>query len=108
MNSHNENSLVARLNTRRISHGLGMSIVVLMFMSTVCSAQKAELLAQSGHGDVVNSVVFSPDGRLLATGSNDTTVKLWEVATGRELLTLSHAKSVKSIAFSPDSRMLAS
>jgi WD40 repeat protein len=37
----------------------------------------------------VNSVAFSPDGRLLASGSDDSTIKLWEVATGREVRTLS-------------------
>ncbi len=56
----------------------------------------------------VNSVAFSPDGKRLATGSYDSTVKLWDAATGQELLTLKgHASDVWSVAFSPDGKRLA-
>jgi WD40 repeat protein len=41
-----------------------------------------------GHTKTVRSVAFSPDGRLLASGSDDGTVKLWEVATGSLVRTL--------------------
>ena len=61
----------------------------------------------AGHTDSVCSVAFSPDGRTLASGSVDNTIKLWEVATGREVRTLAgDTKSVQCVAFSPDGRFL--
>jgi WD40 repeat protein len=62
----------------------------------------------TGHLDWVRSVAFSPDGRTLASGSFDTTIKLWDVTTRREIATLKgHSWSVKSVAFSPDGKTLA-
>ncbi len=62
-----------------------------------------------GHADSVLSVSYSPDGRTLASGSDDGTVKLWDVASGAEKVTLKgHALSVWSVSFSPDGRTLAS
>ena len=52
---------------------------------------------------------FSPDGKRLASGSADKTVKVWEVQTGQEALTLKgHTSGVWSVCFSPDGKRLAS
>ena len=58
---------------------------------------------------VVSSVVFSPDGTILASGGWDRTVRLWDVASGQEKASLRrHADNVTSVAFSPDGATLAS
>jgi len=72
-------------------------------------AQQPELVVQAGHSYDINSVAFSADGQTLANGTWDKTVKLWDVATGRELRTLSgHSSLVNSVAFSADGKTLAS
>ncbi len=61
-----------------------------------------------GHTAVVNRVRFSPDGRLLATVSDDRSVRLWDVATGAVRVLEGHADEVWAVAFSPDGKLLAS
>ncbi|MEH1919070.1 protein kinase domain-containing protein [Nostoc sp.] len=61
-----------------------------------------------GHSNSVYCVAYSPDGKTLATGSHDKTIKLWDVGTGREIYTLhGHFDSVYCVAYSPDGKTLA-
>src|SRR5262245_33530969 len=62
-----------------------------------------------GHTGLVYSVAFSHDGKTLASGSFDKTVKLWDAASGKVLHTLKgHENQVFGVAFNNDSTMLAS
>jgi WD40 repeat protein/serine/threonine protein kinase len=61
------------------------------------------------HRDTVRSLCFSPSGRLLASASEDQTVKLWKVGDSEEPITLvGHSARVNCVAFSPDESLLAS
>jgi WD40 repeat protein len=63
----------------------------------------------TGHKDLVYALAFSPDGKTVASSGYDRTIKLFEVATGREIMTLrDHSDTVYGLATSPDGKMLAS
>lgn len=65
-----------------------------------------------GHDDTVDAVSISPDGKVIATGSFDKTIKLWDAATAKEIRTYGgkqgHQGQVLSVAFSPKGDQLAS
>jgi WD40 repeat protein len=87
-----------------------LSATVLIALAALSGlAQKPELVVQTGHVLPVNSVAFSSAGKTLASGSFDGTIKLWDVATGRELRTLAgHLILVEAVAFTPNGEILAS
>ena len=90
-----------------LAAGSGDDIVILWEVET---RKKAATL--DGHVDGVDSVAFSPDGKILASTCRGTRVgditlvKLWEVETGEELMTIESIQDVSAPAFSPDGKLL--
>ncbi len=81
--------------------------VELTLVNTVNNVAAPNTLG--GHANSVNGVSFSPDGNMLASASDDNTVKLWNSETGKEINTLTgHTDVVWGVSFSPDGNMLAS
>lgn len=88
---------------------LGLSVFCGTLGMAPCRSQGAvEVVPQIGHGDFTYRAVYSPNGRLIASGSNDGTVKIWDASTGTLLRTLrGRRKGISSIAFLHDgSRVL--
>ena len=76
---------------------------------TASNADQIKRLYTLWHTNAVDAVAFSPDGKLLASGSRDATVGLWRVEDGTLLRTLEgHMSLVNTVAFSPDGKLLAS
>ena len=68
---------------------------------------RTEVATLKGHSD--NSVAFNSEGTLLASGSDDRTIKLWNVESRTEVATLKgHSNSVNSVAFNSEGTLLAS
>ena len=60
----------------------------------------------SGHSNWVMSVIFSPDGKYVLTGSLDKTARLWDAQTGTELRQFIHPEIIQTATFSPDGKYM--
>ncbi len=66
-----------------------------------------KLYCSTGHESWVNSAVFSPDGNYILSASDDGTARLWERASGKEIMNYrGHEKSLTSAVFSPDGQYI--
>ena len=91
-----------------------IAIFVALFMNFGTLFAQSEITFEhhkilNGHSYSVFSVCWSPDGKYLASGSNDGTVIIWDANSGQRLKTLQgHSESVNSVSWSPDGKYLAS
>ena len=90
-------------------------LILLNLIPLNVFAANFDYIGLNGHSDTVNSVAFSPDGKMLASGSYDQTIRLWSTDTGATLKVLRYGiqsgwccRTAHSIAFSPDGSILAS
>ena len=92
------------------SRDAALSAVVTNATSILISANEPPLelrRIESAHVQVIRSIVFSPDNRLLASASADATAKIWNVHDRGEPTTLPHPAAVESADFSPENKLLA-
>src|SRR6184192_643743 len=99
------------------ARSLGAGLLLWLLPASTCivpaetqtasdDSQKPEAVLQVGHRRVVRSMAISPEGRWLATGAKDNTIKIWDVASGRLLRTLyGHGSPVNALAASPDGKL---
>ena len=90
----------------RLKSVLLILAIVTSVSMVYAATEKTEIFPQLGHSFIVRSVAFSPDGRFALSGSWDQTLRLWEVATGKEIRSyVGHMGGVNSVAFSPDGKL---
>jgi WD40 repeat protein len=109
----NPNDLAAALLARHAGESIRLDLVregrPFILSVTLGTAPLRLLLTLAGHQNTVNAIAFAPDGRTLASGGADRTIRIWDAATGQLLRTLEgHTEEVRTVAFSPDGRTLAS
>lgn len=84
-------------------------IVLLLVFGQIAFAQELELVLPVGHQGEIHCMQLSPDEKYLATGSEDKTVKLWDVRSGLLIQTyVGHKTAVKQVAFNAESSQLIS
>jgi WD40 repeat protein len=89
-----------------ILFGLGVLVLVAGLLFWVAkSLTVSEVRQFAGHTGIINAVAFTPDGRLAVSGSDDGSVRVWDLATGQEVTRFTrHVVPVKGVAVLPDGK----
>ena len=104
-------TITSKTRRRNLCEKLTLTIIlsVAIFNLTIY-AQKAELVVQTGHSNIVGATAFSPDGKYIVTGDGFAKVLiLWETSSGKELRRFAgHENAILAVAFSHNGQFVAS
>lgn len=84
-------------------------ILYSFYKFSILTGQAPELVLPIGHSAAIRNASYSPDGKRIATVSEDRTVKIWNAETGRLMLTIDEftdLNRVSSVTFSPDGKTI--
>ncbi|MEO7715783.1 MAG: WD40 repeat domain-containing protein [Capsulimonas sp.] len=98
------------------SRSLWAAAILLLFAGSAMAVSQPDMIATikpvhvfSGHTDDVSAVAFSPDGGRFASGSKDTSIKLWDISSGEELETYhGHTSTITCLAYTGKDNLLLS
>src|SRR2546422_650806 len=91
----------------RLATVAGATLATTVVAAVWAQQPPAPKLTLTGHGDAVLGVALNNDGKFLASASADKSVKIWDLAQGKEAKALAHPDQVIKVVYSPNGALLA-